>query len=371
MSPDELVGWLRLTLAPGIGCVTQHRLLRKFGLPGAIFAAPRAALVRAIGAKAADALLGHDCAEAVARTQAWLAAPAHRVLSLADADYPRGLLDLTDAPTLLYLSGDPACLRQPALAVVGSRAASAGGVQNAENFSAALARAGHTIVSGLALGIDAGAHRGALAAGGTTIAVVGTGLDRVYPAQHRGLAHEIAAHGLLVSELPLGTGPHPANFPRRNRIIAALAQGVLVVEAARESGSLITARLAGELGREVLAVPGSIHAPQARGCHQLIRQGAKLVETADDILEELGGPTTAGAAGTPDPAPAAERPADDADPVLAALGHDPCPIDLLAARTGLTADALLAMLLELELTGHVAALPGGHYQRLAAPPPLS
>lgn len=367
MSPDELVGWLRLTLAPGIGCVTQHRLLRRFGLPAALFATPPAVLAREIGAKATDALLGHDASAAIAATADWLSAPGNHLLTLADAGYPRALLDLPDAPAVLYLRGDTRVLATPALAVVGSRAATAGGMQNAEQFSAAIARAGYAIVSGLALGIDAAAHRGALAAGGTTIAVVGTGLDRVYPARHRELAHTIGEHGLLVSELPLGSGPHPANFPRRNRIIAALARGVLVVEAARESGSLITARLAGELGREVLAIPGSIHAPQARGCHQLIRQGAKLVETADDILEELG---VTPAPATPATGPTAARAADagaGASPVLVALGHDPCALDTLAVRTGLTADALLAMLLELELDGHVAALPGGRYQRLASP----
>lgn len=371
MSRDELVGWLRLTLAPGIGCATQHRLLRQFGLPAAILAAPRAAVAAAIGARAATALFEHDCVEAIARTQAWLAEPGHRVLTLADPGYPCSLLDLSDAPPLLYLKGDPACLARPALAIVGSRAATAGGVQNAEQFAAALCRAGQAVVSGLALGIDGGAHRGALAAGGTTIAVVGTGLDRVYPARHRALAHAVSERGLLVSELPLGTGPHPSNFPRRNRIIAALARGVLVVEAARDSGSLITARLAGELGREVFAIPGSIHSPQTRGCHQLIRQGAKLVETADDILEELGGDHRATFAERPASAAGAVTAAADASGLLAALGHDPCPLDTLAGRTGLTADALLAMLLELELTGHVAALPGGRYQRLADPLPLS
>lgn len=371
MSPDELVGWLRLTLAPGIGCVTQHRLLRQFGLPSAILAAPQQAVAAAVGGRAAAALFDHDCADAIARTRDWLAAPGHRLLTLADTDYPRGLLDLTDAPPLLYLKGDPACLRLPALAIVGSRAATAGGIQNAEQFAGALCRAGQAIVSGLAQGIDGGAHRGALAANGTTIAVVGTGLDRVYPARHRDLAHAISERGLLISELPLGSGPQPANFPRRNRIIAALARGVLVVEAARDSGSLITARLAGELGREIFAIPGSIHSPQARGCHQLIRQGAKLVETADDILEELGpsaaghtAPTAAPAGGEAPPPPAESA-------LLSALGHDPCPLDTLAGRTGLTADALLAMLLELELTGQIAALPGGRYQRLADPVPLS
>lgn len=384
MSPQELVGWLRLTLAPGIGCATQHRLLKQFGLPTAVLAAPRPAVAAVVGARAAVALFDHDCSEAVARTRDWLAQPGHRLLTLADHDYPRSLLDLHDAPAVLYLKGDAGCLQQSALAIVGSRAATAGGIQNAEQFAAALSRSGLAIVSGLATGIDGGAHRGALAAGGTTVAVVGTGLDRVYPARHRDLAHAVSERGLLISELPLGTGPHPSNFPRRNRIIAALARGVLVVEAARDSGSLITARLAGELGREVFAIPGSIHSPQARGCHQLIRQGAKLVETADDILEELGGtlvaPATAreehpsaslqtrASAQTQRP-PATISTAEAA--LLAALGHDPCALDTLAGRTGLTADALLAMLLELELTGHVAALPGGRYQRLADPLPIS
>lgn len=350
-----LAAWLRLTLTPGIGGETQRKLLAAFGLPEAIFAAGRLA-VRAVAGERGDAIFDFDPAEAVDRSIAWAERPDQHIITLGDPDYPASLLEIPDPPTLLYVRGDPALLARPGLAVVGSRNATPQGAQTAEAFARAIAGRGLTIISGLALGIDAAAHRGALAAGGATVAVIGTGADRVYPARNRELALAIAGHGAIVSEFPLGTPAVAANFPRRNRIISGLSCGVLVVEAAPESGSLITARLAAEQGREVFAIPGSIHSPVARGCHKLIKQGAKLVETAADVLEELV------AGSEPSPTPAAGD--DDAHPVLAALGHDPCALDDLVERTGQTAETLLGELLALELGGRVAALPGNRYQRL-------
>ena len=353
---EGLAAWLRLTLTPGIGGETQRKLLAAFGLPEAVFAAGRLA-ARAVAGERADALFDFDPGEAVDRSIAWAQQPGQHIVTLGDAAYPASLLEIADPPTLLYVRGNPALLARRGLAIVGSRNATPQGVQTAEAFARTLAGKGLAIVSGLALGIDAAAHRGALAAGGDTVAVIGTGADRLYPARNRELALAIAEHGAIVSEFPLGTPAVAANFPRRNRIISGLARGVLVVEAAPESGSLITARLAGEQGREVFAIPGSIHSPVARGCHKLIRQGAKLVETAADILEEFGS----------DPAAEAriDAPADDGtDPVLAALGHDPCPLDDLVERTGLPADRLLGELLTLELAGRIATLPGNRYQRL-------
>ena len=261
------------------------------------------------------------------------------------------------------MTGDPAYLQGQALAVVGARNATPGGQENARAFARHLAGSGWRVVSGLALGIDAAAHEGALDAGpggAGTVAVMGTGIDRIYPAKHRDLAHRIAAHGALVSELPLGTGALPQHFPKRNRIVAGLARGVLVVEAAKQSGSLITARLAGESGREVFAIPGSIHSPLSRGCHALIRQGAKLVETAADITDELGGGPIAGTTRAKAQAPAALPD----HPVLDALGFDPLHLDAIQARCGLDTPTLQAQLLELELAARVARLDDGRFQRL-------
>ncbi len=353
----SLAAWLRLTLIPGIGGETQRKLLAAFGLPENIFTAGRLAVAGVIGDKAADRLFDTDVAETVAAALDWCAEPDRHILTLADPAYPPTLLQIADPPSVLYVRGRCEHLRTSALAIVGSRNATPQGAQTARGFAEALAARGLAIVSGLALGIDAAAHRGALDAGGATIAVIGTGADRIYPARNRDLALAIAEHGAIVSEFPLGTPALAANFPRRNRIIAGLARGVLVVEAALQSGSLITARLAGEQGREVFAIPGSIHSPVARGCHQLIKQGAKLVETAADVLEEIG-------LATPFEAPT--TPPADSDPLLAALGHDPVALDEIAARTGHSADRLLADLLQLELAGKVASLPGNLFQRLAS-----
>jgi DNA processing protein len=278
------------------------------------------------------------------------------LLVLGDPAYPPRLLQTADPPLLLYVQGRVAALSEPGVAVVGSRQPTAQGADNARAFAAALGERGLLVFSGLAQGIDGAAHEGALTAAAGTVAVVGTGLDRVYPPRHRDLAHRIAVQGALVSEYAPGTPPLAVNFPQRNRIIAGLALGTLVVEAGLPSGSLITARLAAEAGREVFSIPGSIHAPQSKGCHWLLKQGAKLVETAQDIVEELRVHTPA----------QATLPLDEpevADPLLAALGQDPVTMDALIARTGWPTADLTARLFELELEGRVARLPGGLYQR--------
>jgi DNA processing protein len=296
----------------------------------------------------------HD--EQVAATRTWLAAEPHRhIVVLGDAAYPPQLLESPDPPLLLYAQGRLELMRQPSLAIVGSRNPTPQGTDNARAFAGHLSRARISVVSGLALGIDGAAHAGALEGAGSTIAVMGTGADRIYPARHKTLAHRIAAEGLLLTEFEIGTHPLGENFPQRNRIIAGLARGTLVVEAALPSGSLTTARAAVEAGREVFAIPGSIHSPQSRGCHSLIKQGAKLVESAQDILDELNWGTQ--------PSAASVAASEEKDPLLAALGHEPTTIDALLARTGLPMAELNARLLELELDGCVARLPGGLFQR--------
>jgi DNA processing protein len=287
----------------------------------------------------------------------WLDDPANRILTLADSSYPQALLQITDPPPVLYVKGRIDLLNRMSFAIVGSRNATQQGVAHAESFARALSDAGLTIVSGLALGIDAAAHRGGLAGASRSVAVVGTGLDLVYPARNRELAHELAREGCILSEFPLGTAPVAANFPRRNRIISGLARGCLVVEAALSSGSLITARMANEQGKDVFAIPGSIHSPLSKGCHSLIKQGAKLAETADDILEELqvlaAGSTRAASSGQPEP-----------NAMLDALGFDPCDIETLTLRSGLSPEKLAALLTQWEIEGLVEALPGGRYQRV-------
>lgn len=358
---DELAAWLRLLQTPGIGRLGARRLLRAFGTPQQVFSASASAWRDAVGPEEVQALAeppaGLDAL--IHATEAWLdAGPDRAAIALGDPRYPEPLLDTADPPLLLYAIGRCDYLKRPALAVVGSRNPTAQGSESARAFAAALSQAGLTVVSGLALGVDGAAHDGALQGPAGTIAVVGTGLDRVYPRQHRDLAHRIAAHGLLLSEFPIGTAPLPGNFPQRNRIIAGLALGTLVVEAALQSGSLITARLALEGGRDVFAVPGSIHSPQSRGCHALIKQGAKLVESTEDILAELRLPVPAQAA-----AAAAQAPSSG-DAVLDALGYDPVSLDALQARTGWPNAQLNAHLLSLELEGQVARLPGPLFQRI-------
>lgn len=382
MDLPELAAWLRLLETPGVGPGTACKLLAALGSPQAVFAQSAPALAPWVSPAQAAALQGlpPDLDTLVARTWAWLCeAPAQRrILALGDPLYPQSLLEMADPPVLLYAMGPVAAWERNALntgtanhlAVVGSRNPTPQGASNAHQFARAFAEAGYTVVSGLALGVDGAAHAGALEgmAGDentlATLAVVGTGLDRVYPRQHHDLAHRIGQHGVLLSEFALGTGPLASNFPRRNRLISGLCCGVLVVEAAPKSGSLITAQLAAEQGREVFAIPGSIHALQSRGCHALIRQGAKLVETAQDVLEELPErstyrppPDVDGPDDTPTPAPDG--------PLLRALGYDASSLDALQARTGLPTSDLLAQLMELELQGQLSRLPGGLYQRVA------
>ncbi len=386
---DELAAWLRLLLTPHIGPISARHLLAAFGSPQAVFDATSSARAAVVGEREARLLAESptDLAQHVAATLAWLAEGHDRaLLTLADPLYPRALLEAPDPPLVLFAQGQLALLSAPSIAIVGSRSPTPQGRDNAHAFALEFARAGLVVVSGLALGVDGAAHDGALeglptGALGSTIAVVGTGLDRVYPKRHHALAHRIAQHGLMLSECLLGTPPLPPNFPRRNRIIAALARGTLVVEAALQSGSLITARLATEMGREVFAIPGSIHSPQARGCHALIKQGAKLVETAQDVLDELfwgsGGdwspassrqPQRAGDEAAPGAVHAAanDDASSSADPLLDALGYDPIGMDALSARTGMSSADLSVRLLDLELGGQVARLPGQLFQRRGA-----
>jgi DNA processing protein len=364
---DTLALWFRLQRLPGVGTRTQHELLEHFGSIENIFSASRGQLDKPLAGKheAVSAILDGPGAQTFQSEFDWLEQPGHHLLVWTDPDYPVLLREIADPPVMLYVIGQRQVLSNPQLAIVGSRNPSPMGRENAQAFARSVAGAGLTVTSGLALGVDGAAHRGALAAGGTTIAVTGTGLDRVYPARHRELAHEIAAHGALVSEFALGTPPLPENFPIRNRLISGLSLGTLVVEAALQSGSLITARLATEQGREVFAIPGSIHAPQARGCHALIRQGAKLVETAQDILEELGPLASVARASMPENA----APVPTLDAPMAALlqqiGHDPVSVDALIERSGLTADAVSSMLLQMELNGLVSSCPGGKVQRIS------
>ena len=368
ISDDELPAWLRLLATPGIGRSAARRLLAAFGSAGAIFEAPPAAVRQIVNPTLCDLLFASASAETsmLARTRDWLAAGSvaspRMLLSLGDPNFPQCLLQSADPPLLLYAQGRAELLNTPALAIVGSRRPTPQGRENARAFATQLGRQGLTIVSGLAHGIDGVAHEAALDAGAGSIAVVGTGLDRVYPAAHRALAKRLSTDGALISEFPLGTEPLSGNFPSRNRIIAAMSLGTLVVEAAVRSGSLITARLAAEAGRDVFAIPGSIHSPQSQGCHALIKQGAKLVECAQDILEELSSlQLPANGSGTADPA-ADETPSEN--PLLEALGLDPVTLDALLARTGMSVEALAAALLEFELAGQVARLPGQLYQRI-------
>jgi DNA processing protein len=361
-----LAGWIRLEQIPGLGCLGGARLLQHFGSPDAVFEAGHGTLAALGGQVLADALcapLSDACARLIDLTLEWLARPGRCVLTLDDPAYPPLLRHIADPPLLLYVIGRPALLSRRALAIVGSRNASNQGKANAHAFARALSGAGLTIVSGLALGIDAAAHEGALGADGSTVAAIGTGPDIVYPSRNHKLAHRIAAEGCIISEYSLGTPPQAANFPRRNRLISGLAAGVLVVEAAEQSGSLITAHLAADQGREVFAIPGSIHSPLSKGCHKLLREGARLVESAADVLSELRLDAAA-------PARAAPAPVQDAvhARLLDALGHDPIGADTLAALTASDAGQLSAALLSLELAGLVERLPGGLFQRVNQAP---
>jgi DNA processing protein len=424
LDTPELSAWLTLAHTPGVPASAALALIATFGSPINALQAGPARLESAVGTVAARALLDarHDPDGRVAQATAWAAQPGHAIVPFGDPAYPPALLTIYDPPPLLYIKGHLAALHRPTIAIVGSRNPTPQGLDNARSFARTLASAGMCVVSGLALGIDGEAHRGALEVGGSTVGVVGTGVDVVYPSRHHALAHDIAAQcGALLSEWPLGAPPVRRHFPQRNRLIAGLARGVLVIEAATHSGSLITARLANEIGREIFAVPGSIHSPMSHGCHRLIRDGAKLVETAHDVLAELdlaepgiekprrmapadlellirqhrtrrspcaprdtrrprsraegrqarqpvgrtripdrqaGGGALPGATGE-------ERDTGHAT-LLAAIGHDPVTLETLSERTHLDSATLQAALLKLELAGAIVALPGGRVQRVAA-----
>ncbi len=390
MQGDELAAWLRLSLVDGVGNKAARKLLAAFGLPDAIFAQSTTALEQLVSQLQARAV--QTVPEGLeALTQAtldWLAGTERDgmqryMLTLGDPLYPRALLALDDPPLVLYATGAHAVLSSLAnkeiandIAIVGSRNPTPQGEANARSFAKSFASTGMHVVSGLALGVDGAAHSGALDAYeeapnacGSTIAIVGTGLDRVYPKKHYELAHRIATCGLIISEFPIGTPPLAANFPRRNRIISALTQGTLVVEAAVKSGSLITARLAAEQGKDVFAIPGSIHSTLSKGCHLLIKQGAKLVESAQDVLEELQHPISLQIAQSPMIDNSMESATDTANnhssdhALIEALGFDPVSLDALIARTGINAASLQARLFELEMSGEVSRLPGGLFQR--------
>ena len=356
---EDAKRWLALSLIPGLGSQGLCKLLQAFGGPAAIFATPIHRLKEITSPEIAR-LIGHGPdTERLQPAVDWLSQPHNHLITLSDREYPQTLLEIPDPPPVLYAKGDLTLLNRPGLAMVGSRNATPQGEKNAEDFAAALCDAGLCIVSGLALGIDGAAHRGALRTNGATIAVVGTGLDIVYPARHRDLAHQIVERGLIISEFPIGTPSRAQNFPRRNRIISGLSLGTLVVEANVQSGSLITAKLAAEQGREVFAIPGSIHSPVSKGCHQLIKQGAKLVDNIQDIVDELAIFTTSSS-----PADST-RTTPEAHPVLDSMGFDPISMDVLIDRSGLTSENLSAILLVLELENKIASLPGGRYQRIA------
>ena len=365
-SADRIRPWLILSLAPGVGPVGVRRLRERFGGPQAVIGADRQALREAGLDDATVDFLRRPEPEPIEAALEWQSRDGNHLLCLDDPAYPALLRDIPDPPPLLYVIGEPEVLKRKQLALVGSRNPTPAGRETAREFARHLAANGLVVTSGLALGVDGAAHEGALAADGLTVAVAGTGVDRVYPARHRELAHKIAENGAIVSEFPLGTAPGPGNFPRRNRIISGLSLGVLVIEAALRSGSLITARLAAEQGREVFAVPGSIHNPQARGCNALIRQGAKLVETAGDIFEELGGfagPLPASEPSEPE-AVSDWKPDPDYERVLASIGDEPTAVDTVVERSGLTTDVVCSMLLVLELQGLIAATSSGHYCRI-------
>jgi DNA processing protein len=415
---QDISAWLQLANASGLPPIALRALLAEFGGPQAVLNQSFSALAAIAGEKAAYAVLGApprselgSFDECLARTLEWASVPGNRIVTLADSAYPPALLTMPDPPPLLYVKGRLDLLQARAVAIVGSRSATPQGTDDARRFAQALSDSGLVVVSGLALGIDGAAHRGGLSGPGGTIAVIGTGADLVYPPLHHALAHEIATNGTIVSEWPLGTPARPANFPQRNRLIAGLASGVLIVEAAMRSGSLITARFANEMGRDVFAIPGSIHAPLSRGCHRMIKQGAKLVETPEDILEEFGFTVQSEAPAAPVSKPRRRgkaRPAEDtstepaasefalelqdapgsgsiprakpasaswasaslkpanpeAERLLDALGHSPATLEILAERTDMDGATLQSLLLQLELSGRIGTLPGGRFARL-------
>jgi DNA processing protein len=367
MQPDiDWSDWLRLEQTAGVGLETARKLLMAFGLPANIFQAEFTSLRAYVSQRVAVALsepISTEIEARIVRTRLWCEQSDNYVVTLVDPAYPAALLEIPDPPLLLYVKGRLELLSSPSIAVVGSRNATAQGLSHAEKFSEILSLAGLTISSGMAAGIDAAAHQGGLRGVGSTVAVIGTGADLVYPSRNRNLAHLIASDGCIVSEYALGTPALASNFPRRNRIISGLAKGVLVIEAAAQSGSLITARMAAEQGRDVFAIPGSIHSPLSKGCHQLIKQGAKLVDSAQDILDELHFVSPHRLIS--DPSLHNTFPVVSDDLWLTAMGYDPVHIEVLSVRSGLDIAAMSAKLLEYELNGSIESLQGGMYRRLA------
>jgi DNA processing protein len=355
---EDQLAWLRLTLVPGISVAKQHLLIEVYESAERALAAPRREIAATFGEACADRLASGPPPRWIDAVSEWLEEPGNHVITIRDPEYPEALRQIAAAPCVVYARGRVELLNRPAVAIVGSRNASRQGLHDADAFAFALSESGLTIVSGLALGIDAAAHRGGLRGRSSSIAVVGTGVDEIYPRRNRALGQELATAGVLVSEFPLGTPPAKENFPRRNRLISGLARGVLVVEAATQSGSLITADYALEQNRDVYAIPGSIHSPLSKGCHRLIKDGAKLVESAADVLEDLG----LDAAGAPAELPACNE--TPRDPLLRAMGYSPVSIDQLAERTGGAAGPLAARLALLEIEGAVCALAGGLFQRM-------
>ncbi len=351
--------WVSLNQIHGIGSQTFCQLLKIFGSPANVYAASYHQLTKVVSDSIASMIAQGPDQDALTDTLQWLSHTNNHLVTLADKHYPKALLEITDPPPLFYAKGNLTLLNQPSIAIVGSRNASVQGEKNAEAFAHDLCEHGLCIVSGLALGIDGAAHRGALKANGATIAVVGTGLDIVYPAKHRDLAHQIAERGLIISEFALGTPSKPQNFPKRNRIISGLSQGCLVVEANLQSGSQITARLAAEQGREVFAIPGSIHSPMAKGCHQLIKQGAKLVDCIQDIVEELNLSNA-----FTDIIQESKNTPTNNHPLLDLMGYDPINLENLVSISNLTVSEVSSMLMLLELEGRVVSLAGSQYQRL-------
>lgn len=370
---SEKTLWISLSSIHGVGTQTFYQLLKTFGNPANVYAASYNQLKEVVSEKVAAEITQGVNEEALKDVIHWLSQPNNHLVTLADAHYPKALLEITDPPPLLYAKGNVALLNLPSIAIVGSRNASVQGEKNAEAFAHDLCSYGLCIISGLALGIDGAAHRGALKVNGATIAVVGTGLDIVYPAKHRDLAHQIVERGLIISEFALGTPSKPQNFPKRNRIISGLSLGCLVVEANLQSGSQITARLAAEQGREVFAIPGSIHSPMSKGCHQLIKQGAKLVDCLQDIVEDLGlnrginsdlnsnldnlNPDNAASNTT-------EKNNTANNPLLILMGFEPMTLENLVHLSSLTVSEVSSMLMLLELEGRVASLTGGQYQKI-------
>jgi len=366
---DEVFAWMALSRAPALTVpILSAALERLGGIAGFIESSDEARQHAGVPAAAREYLKSASSAPSTVE-RAWIRNPHHHLVAFTDPRYPCTLHGLERRPIVLYVAGKPEVLNDPQLSIVGSRNPTPAGRDTAFDFAEALAARGLAITSGLAEGIDSAAHRGALAAQGVTLAVLGNGIDRVYPRSNQGLSEEIRFRGALISEFPLGTPPRRENFPQRNRVIAGLSLGTLVVEAARRSGSLITARLAGDQNRELFAVPGSIHNPLSRGCHELIRQGAKLTETAADILSELNFSAflRAGCSASGSPGSAAELEAGmdkEHKILLDALGFDPADLDMLVVRTGFKAEAVSSMMLILELEGHVQAAPGGRYSRV-------